>query len=625
MHGRRGARRQGTGQANCGRRRACVSGPVRRVLPASVSLRAGASGRRPGGGEGRGAGDLPQGHRAPRHVSRRGFALRLVLPHLPQCSRGLLPGPSARRADRDDDRGGRRDPVRAGRPQRAGRHPARGPGGESRRAAAGASDAGSAATALRRRVGVEIHRRPVGAGDRGPIEAEPQGEVTIPANASTVSFPIEVINDLIHEETETVTISAEVPGFETKTDTFYILEHEPPVLTGPPARVEDSTPSFSWTAVPDATGYEILIADLNAGRATVLQSPVEGLEFTVPETLPNGEPLGLGNYIAWVRALENGDEGPWSDPVVFEVIVTPDILTPTGTISDLRPVFSWTPIPGAVSYELWVNHLDTTRNPALQVTGITGTTYTPTEDLLAGNYQFWILGVDADGVRGEFSEPGEFTLLARPTVIQPIGTTTDRTPTIAWSEVEDAAQYEVSVVDLTTGLAIDLVAGDNQLNATVTQATSFTPQANLPLSKFRVFVRSITAEGQASLWSVPQLFETVDPFATAAAQPVAGPLPQAAPDAEATVATAAAPLTWQPVATAQAYSIRIETLDGAVVSQTESAENRLPVTNLEADTYRAWITPIGGDDGISKTQVLTFVAEPADDLDSLFADPLAEW
>ena len=445
-------------------------------------------------------------------------------------------------------------------------------------------------------------------------------EVTILPNTAVVSFPIGVVNDLEHESLETVTISAEVAGFGTKADSFDILDYEPPVLTGPSARVEDTTPSFNWTEVPNATGYEILIADLDAGRATVLQSPVEGLEFTVPETLPNGEPLDLGNYIAWVRALENGDEGPWSTPVVFEVIVTPDPIAPTGTISELRPTFSWSPIPDAVNYELWVNHLDTTRNPALHVTGITGTSYTPTEDLLSGNYQYWVRGVDANGIAGEFGDPGEFTLLARPTVIQPIGETSDRTPTITWSAVADAAQYEVSVVDLSTGLAVDLVAGDNKLNAIVTETTSFTPQSDLPLSEFRVFVRSITTDGAVSQWSVPRRFETIEEFSITTIQPVSGPLPQEPLESE--PAISAVPLTWQPDTADEATALRVETFE---VAQPEESISDEPAS-VDADDAAASESPADSvQDQSTTAQKLTFVAEASQDLDSLFADPLAEW
>ncbi|HEX9926251.1 MAG TPA: Ig-like domain-containing protein, partial [Anaerolineae bacterium] len=80
------------------------------------------------------------------------------------------------------------------------------------------------------------------------------------------------------------------------------------------------------------------------------------------------------------------------------------LLSPTGTITDTQPTFSWTAATdtgsGVVSYTLQL-----ILGSDIQEFSVTGTSYTPTTGLAAGEYTWTVKTHDATGNVSEFVSP----------------------------------------------------------------------------------------------------------------------------------------------------------------------------------------------------------------------------
>ncbi len=97
------------------------------------------------------------------------------------------------------------------------------------------------------------------------------GSIFIPAGAAEVTINIVPIVDAIDEDIETIVFEVQTSVCETETFTITIGEEEP--LTAPPLSCGDITAqavSFTWDAVPDATGYEV---SLDGGTTWVPAAP----------------------------------------------------------------------------------------------------------------------------------------------------------------------------------------------------------------------------------------------------------------------------------------------------------------------------------------------------------------
>lgn len=87
------------------------------------------------------------------------------------------------------------------------------------------------------------------------------------------------------------------------------------------------------------------------------------------------------------------------------------LVTPRGRISDQSPQFTWTAVPGAVRYEIWVQNRQSNQG-VLHSDQLTGTSATPNTRLPAGTYQWWIRAYDRAGRQGAWSRPATFRISA---------------------------------------------------------------------------------------------------------------------------------------------------------------------------------------------------------------------
>jgi phosphatidylserine/phosphatidylglycerophosphate/cardiolipin synthase-like enzyme len=135
----------------------------------------------------------------------------------------------------------------------------------------------------------------------------------------------------------------------------------PPVLAGPRGCVDAVRPAFSWSRVPRASGYRIVV------------SPADRDDFFIDQFVTGPSlisPVALNPRIQYrfkVRAVNDAGIGPWSDSVYFTPFcggVASLITAPLGCIESQTPTFTWQHVGAAIEYWLVVADTNDFNNPA---------------------------------------------------------------------------------------------------------------------------------------------------------------------------------------------------------------------------------------------------------------------
>jgi len=327
--------------------------------------------------------------------------------------------------------------------------------------------------------------------------------VTIPAGAASAEFPLNAINDPDLDGAQSIDISAVAAGYLSGSASLVVLDHEPPVLTGPAASTNSAQPTITWQAITGAVRYEIWLSNLSSGQGQIVyEKNVIGTSFTVPEK------IGVGLYRVWVRAVDSLEiPGFWSAPRDFRVVTAPTITAPStagATASSTFPTISWTAITSAPRYELWVNNLTTGTARVIWRTDLTTTSYLAVaEGLGSGTYRAFARAFNAQNESGNWSPAYDFTVLAAPSMLQPAsGGTFDRTPTYSWTAIPGATSYDVWVSSRTTNTVV--------LRDQNVRSTSLTGTVDLPNGDYTVWVRA-QAGTYYSVWSAGRQFSVGAP------------------------------------------------------------------------------------------------------------------
>ena len=186
--------------------------------------------------------------------------------------------------------------------------------------------------------------------------------------------------------------------------------------------------------------------------------------------------------------IRDSFQSGWSEAGEIGIASTLTSFSDGITTLDQTPTFEWTPLPGAASYEFWLN------GPSGRIyqTDLTSPEFTPDTNLTHGNHSWWVRAVDADGNRGQWSERRTVSIGGRTEVEQPTFNAQEQV-SFVWSEIDSAASYIVHVNRIDEpGLAFR----QEQLTS-----SSYTHADALAAGTYRVWVRAINADGVATLWS----------------------------------------------------------------------------------------------------------------------------
>lgn len=281
--------------------------------------------------------------------------------------------------------------------------------------------------------------------------------------------------------------SREVGNFSAVLD-FTILS-APTVLTPVSGGTFDRSPNLSWSVVSGASTYDVIVRNALTKSIVFRDRSVPGTSIRVPQDLPDA------NYEVLVRAQKNQYFGNWSASRFFDVGASPRITSPLANEqAGAQPKFNWTGISGAERYEIRVLNKDT-NDYVIQVSNVTGISYTPATKLPLGEYQVTVRAISLIGDITDWSDPVSFVGGSAPVISSPThNSSTGGKPLITWSRVDGATSYNVRIVNIAS-------------NAVVVQTgnltgTSFTPSTNLASGKYRVWVRAVSVQGHVSGWSV---------------------------------------------------------------------------------------------------------------------------
>jgi len=232
-----------------------------------------------------------------------------------------------------------------------------------------------------------------------------------------------------------------------------------PLLISPVGKITDSTPTYWWRKVTNATWYSLNVKD-SSGKMThkwYRSSAVctgSNCKVTPSTTLKPGS----GKW--WVRAYNSAGNGPWSKPKYFTLTASgkpaaTTLLSPSGKISNPKPAYWWRKVDNATMYELYVRDggrilIHKWYRSSSVCTG-SNCKVIPSSTLKPGSGKWWVRTYNTSGY-GPWSKPKYFTLTsggkpAAATPVYPSGNITKTWPTFWWRKVNDATNYELYVKD----------------------------------------------------------------------------------------------------------------------------------------------------------------------------------
>ena len=221
-----------------------------------------------------------------------------------------------------------------------------------------------------------------------------------------------------------------------------------PVVTGP-VGIESNDPNkrivtalrpvVEWTPVDKAARYDVWV-ERTDGITPYLRTTSSTNFYQFEQDI---EP---GKYQVWVRAVStDGKLTDWSTPYAFEATGGTPIITSPPADTNVIPIpdFTWTPVPDAESYDIWIAWIGEDYD-YIRVSGIMLTTFAPTDPLPTGTYRVWVRAVTADGRELSWSTPVDFTV-ALNDVEQPAGEVPELLATLlpAIGDVQADATAEV--------------------------------------------------------------------------------------------------------------------------------------------------------------------------------------
>jgi hypothetical protein len=193
-----------------------------------------------------------------------------------------------------------------------------------------------------------------------------------------------------------------------------------PTLISPSGTIATLTPTYTWNALSTATDYYLWVNDSTGNRIQQWYTAADagcasgaGTCSVTPATV-----LTAGDCQWWLKAKNTSGEGPWSSGMPFTIPApgAATLISPSGTITDTTPTYTWNAVPISTHYYLWVN--DSTGNRIQQwytaadcgCSSGTGTcSVTPSTVLNPGACSWWIQTYNNAGY-GRWSSGMSFTV-----------------------------------------------------------------------------------------------------------------------------------------------------------------------------------------------------------------------
>ena len=232
-----------------------------------------------------------------------------------------------------------------------------------------------------------------------------------------------------------------------------------PQMIAPKNQIQNSTPTYQWYAVSNATWYQLEVS-LAGGL-------VHQQWYTSDDTgCSNGvgtcqitPAVSVSGSASWrIRGWNSYGNGNWSSFQAFTVTSSLPgkavLISPSDT-GPANPQYTWEAVSGATWYYLWVN--DDTGTPIRQwyssAQASCSSTCTVTGPVsVQGSVSWWIQTWNSSGT-GPWSDGLNFTVssgvVGTPTLLTPSGAGAGSAPVYSWSALSGATWYQLWVNDST--------------------------------------------------------------------------------------------------------------------------------------------------------------------------------
>jgi hypothetical protein len=194
---------------------------------------------------------------------------------------------------------------------------------------------------------------------------------------------------------------------------------EAATLISPSGTISDSSPTYTWNAVTDATWYRLYVREGSTGSVHDMWYKASSVTSDSICTVNPSIALNAGAHTWWVQTFNAYGYGPWSSGMGFTVTggsppEAATLISPSGTISDLSPTYTWNTVTDATWYRLYIREGSTGSvhdmwYMASSVTSGASCSVTPETSLNTGNHTWWVRTWNTYGY-GPWSTGMEFTV-----------------------------------------------------------------------------------------------------------------------------------------------------------------------------------------------------------------------
>ena len=389
--------------------------------------------------------------------------------------------------------------------------------------------------------------------------------VSIPAGQTQVTFTATAVDDGVIDGTQTSTITAAVTGYTSGNVAVSVVDRTYPVLPTGIQTVATSRPTFTWTSISNAATYEVWVNNVTTGETKVVNTTgIATNSYTTTVDLP------IGTFYVWICGFtSSGLAGAWSPVGVWKLRPTTTVLNSGRIEASGSFSIDWNPIPGASSYDVWVDRSTSGTSQYLRNTSVIGTSL-PVSNFDIGRYAVWVRGRNTPGDIVDWSPQAIINVNIAPTGLSVTAASFTSTPTFAWLPVAGAVLYDVWIDNLITAATADI------RNVSVS-GTSLVLNA-IPSAFYRAWVRARDVNGANYTWS-----DSFD-FDVQHAPRMTSPFGNGQP--------ARPQFVWTPVAGASRYEIWLANLATNTILANDAnltSTSYTPGFDLTAGTYRVWI------------------------------------
>ncbi|MCL1931441.1 MAG: fibronectin type III domain-containing protein, partial [Treponema sp.] len=197
----------------------------------------------------------------------------------------------------------------------------------------------------------------------------------------------------------TCRLEGDIEALRKKLVENHVPSDVPSAPSAPALTVGDKQITVTWTAVHEATTYEVWLSTKNNSATAANMAVVSGTTVTL-NNLTNGT-----TYYVWLKAKNSvgtSDFSPVTSGIPSIPITTaPQApLTPTVSTSDGQITVTWTAVQGATAYEIWLGTENNSVTAAKRGEDVSGTSVTLTNLTNGTTYYVWVRAKNDTGTSG---------------------------------------------------------------------------------------------------------------------------------------------------------------------------------------------------------------------------------